>query len=118
MADNIVRKTLDFGLGLALYSKDKIESLVEEMVSKGEVARKDARQFADDLVKKGETEREEIHKIVSDEVKNVLKTLGIVKSDEKANKNELERMVREQVEATLAQKAKDTNEPKKDEELK
>lgn len=33
MAENIVKKTLNFGLGLALYSKEKIEALVEEMVN-------------------------------------------------------------------------------------
>lgn len=119
MAENIVKKTLDFGLGLALYSKEKVEALVEEMVNKGEVARKDARQLADDLVKKGEAERDEIRKMVSDEVKSALKTLGLAKDDESISKSELERIVHEQVEAALAKKAseakaKKSEEPKKD----
>jgi len=105
MAENIVKKTLDFGLGLALYSKEKIEALVEEMVSKGDVARKDARKLAEDLVKKGEVERDEIRKLVSEEVKNALKTLGLTKDNAAVDQSELERIVREQVEAALAKRS-------------
>jgi len=49
---NFLEKTLQFGLGLAAYSREKIEELVEEMVRRGEVAGKDARKLADELVEK------------------------------------------------------------------
>lgn len=101
MTDHIVRKTLDFGLGLAMYSKDKIEALVEEMVNKGEVARKDARKLADDLVKKGEDSRAEIRTLVSDEVHSALKTLGIAKDDSPFDQERLDRLVAEKVEQAL-----------------
>jgi len=119
MAENIVKKTLNFGLGLALYSKEKIEALVEEMVNKGEVARKDARQFAEDLVKKGEEERDEMRKMVSEEVRSALKTLGLSHEDRRVSDEELERLVNEKVEAALASKAaegraKKADAPKKD----
>ncbi len=104
MAENIVRKTLDFGLGVALYSKDKIEALVEDMVSKGEVARKDARQLAEDLVKKGEDGRAEIRALVSEEVRSALKTLGLAKDDQSIDAEQLDKLVAEKVEAVLAKR--------------
>ena len=39
-------KSINLGLGLLLYSREKVEEFVEELVSKGEVSKNDARQFA------------------------------------------------------------------------
>ncbi len=106
MAENFVKKTLDFGLGLALFSKEKIEAMVEDMVNRGEVARKDARKLADDLVEKGVEGREEIRRLISDEVHKTLSHLGL--TNEAARREEIARIVHEQVEAELA--ARETKE--------
>lgn len=100
MAENFMKKTLDFGLGLALYSKEKIETMVEEMVNRGDVARKDARKLAEELVEKGVEGREEIRKMISDEVHKTVSKLGL--ADETIRRDELAHIVREQVEAALA----------------
>ena len=55
-------KSLSFGLGLAAYSKEKIEDLVEEMVRRGEVSRTEARDFASKLTQKGEEQRDDHRK--------------------------------------------------------
>ena len=79
-----VDKSLNFGLGLAVYSREKIEELVEEMVQKGEVAKKDARDLAGDLVKKGEEQRTQVQKMVHDEVSKILDKMDLArKSDVK-----------------------------------
>lgn len=75
-------KSFNFGLGLAVYSKEKIESIVDEMVNRGELAQKDARQVAEDLVKKGEEEREEIRKFIRSEVAAILKEAGFAPADQ------------------------------------
>lgn len=87
----IVEKSVNFGLGLAVYSREKIEELVEEMVQKGEVAQKDARQFASDLVKKGEEQRDEMKKLVHDEVTKALDKMDLARKSD----------IREQVAAAL-----------------
>ncbi len=87
----IVEKSINFGLGLAVYSREKIEELVEEMVQKGEVAQKDARQFANDLVKKGEEQRDEMKKLVNDEVTAVLDKMDLARKSD----------IKEQVAAAL-----------------
>jgi polyhydroxyalkanoate synthesis regulator phasin len=86
-----LEKSMSFGLGLAAYSREKIEELVEEMVQKGEVAQKDARQFATDLVKKGEEQRVEMKKLVHDEVTAVLDKMDLARKSD----------IREQVAAAL-----------------
>jgi polyhydroxyalkanoate synthesis regulator phasin len=88
---DFVDKSLNFGLGLAVYSREKIEELVEEMVQKGEVAKKDARELAGNLVKKGEEQRTEVQKLVHDEVTRLLDKMDLARKSD----------IKEQVAAAL-----------------
>ncbi len=90
--NEFLEKTMSFGLGLAAYSREKIESLVEEMVQKGEVAQKDARQLAADMVKKGEAQRDDMKKMIRDEIGSVLNEFDLVRKSD----------IREAVAAALA----------------
>jgi len=54
---NAFEKSINLGLGLLLYSREKVEEFVEELVGKGEVSKKDARQFASELVQRGEEQK-------------------------------------------------------------
>jgi polyhydroxyalkanoate synthesis regulator phasin len=85
---DLLEKSLSFGLGLAAYSKDKIEELVEEMVKRGEVAQKDARTVAGDLVKKGEEQRDEIRRLIRAEIALALKEAGVVGKEDAAPADE------------------------------
>ena len=64
---NLFEKSINMGFGLFAYSREKIESMVEELVNKGEIARKDAQKFASDLIKKGEEQREELLNVFKSE---------------------------------------------------
>lgn len=86
-----LEKSMNFGLGLAAYSREKIEDMVEDMVKRGEVAQKDARQLAADMVKKGEEQREDLKKMVRDEVSTVLDKMDLARKSD----------IREQVAAAL-----------------
>jgi polyhydroxyalkanoate synthesis regulator phasin len=77
-----LEKSMSFGLGLAAYSREKIEELVEEMVRKGEVAQKDARQFAGDLVQRGEEQRIEFKKLIHSEVTAILDKLDLIRKSD------------------------------------
>lgn len=68
------------GLGLFAYSREKIEKVVDELVNKGEVTRKDAQEVVSDLVKKGEEQREELKKFVRDEIKETMDLKDFVKT--------------------------------------
>lgn len=98
---NIIEKSFNFGLGLALYSKEKIEALVDELVEKGEVAKKDAREFAKDLVQKGEEQREDIKKLVRDEVESVLDKMTIAQKKDLLTKDDITKIVADEVAAAL-----------------
>lgn len=98
---SFLEKSLSFGVGLATWSREKIEEAVEEMVRKGDIAQKDAREFANDLVKKGESQREELSKMVQDEVRKTIDQMDLARKDDLVGKDELAAIVKEQIEAAL-----------------
>ncbi|MBT9150747.1 MAG: hypothetical protein DDT40_00926 [candidate division WS2 bacterium] len=109
---NLFEKSINLGLGLFVYSKEKVEELVEELVSKGEIAKKDARQFAGELVKRGEEQRDELKKLIKDEVVKTLNYVNVARKEDIVTKDEISQIVREQITQVLQEQgiAKDGNE--------
>jgi len=79
---SILEDTINLGFGLFAYSREKIEEIVEKMVQKGEVAKKDASSFVSELAAKGELERKELKKIIGDEVKEAVEILKPITREE------------------------------------
>lgn len=80
--EEMARKALYFGIGLAFYSKEKIEKLVKEMVETGEIRQKEAKDFKEELIKRAEKEKKEFVSTVQNEVKKVVKALGLATKDD------------------------------------
>lgn len=110
---NSLEKSINLGLGLFVYSREKIEELVDELVGKGEVAKKDARQFAVELVQRGEEQREELKKLIQSEVIKALENVNIAKKDDIVTKDEIREIVREQIQMALAEQGFSQNEDMK-----
>ncbi len=80
--EKLIEKMVLAGLGVLTLTKEKAEKLVEDLVKRGEVARKDQPEFVKELLEKGKGTRIEIEKIVEKTVTNVLGKLNIpTKSD-------------------------------------
>ncbi len=101
---NIFEKSINLGLGIFVYSREKIEDLVEELVSKGEVAHKDARKFTQELIKRGEEQREELKKLIKDEVEEALNHVNVVREEDIVTKDEITQIVREEIMQVLQEK--------------
>lgn len=94
---NLFEKSIDLGVGLFMYSKEKIEEMVEDLVSKGEISKKDARQFAGELIKRGQEQRAEMQKLVSGEIARALDHLNVARKEDIVTRDEISRIVREQL---------------------
>lgn len=57
---SLLNRSLDLGIGLFAYSKDKIENVVDEFVERGEIKRWEATSVVDDLVQRGSEQRQVI----------------------------------------------------------
>lgn len=108
---NLFERSINMGLGLFVYSREKVEELVEELVSKGEIAKKDARQLAGELVKRGEEQRDELKKLIKNEVTEALNYVNVAKKEDIVTRDEISRIVREQIIQVLREQgiAKDGN---------
>ncbi|RKY25539.1 MAG: hypothetical protein DRP62_00900 [Planctomycetota bacterium] len=76
MLDSIHKMFLA-GVGLAAMTKDKIDEHIKELVEKGKLTEKEAREMADDMLKKSEQARKDLQKQVEEFVKQTLQTIRV-----------------------------------------
>jgi polyhydroxyalkanoate synthesis regulator phasin len=74
---DIIRKTLLLGLGLISLTKEKAESMVDDLVKRGEVASEDKFKAVDSLLKEAEKQEEEFTRKMTGSVHKVMGDLGV-----------------------------------------
>lgn len=83
--EEIVKKTISFGLGLFDYTKEKVETLVAEMVKRGELSSQESRQAVEELWQKAEKEQSAFWNKVQGYVTGLINEMPLVRrSDLKA----------------------------------
>jgi len=88
---DIVEKSTLMGLGAIALTREKAQSLVEELVKRGEAGREEVKELVEKLVSRGEREREELRKLIREEVERAFSELGLAtKADIEALSKKLE----------------------------
>lgn len=75
-SDNM-KRYLDAGVAFTQMTRERAEEIVKELVSRGEVARKEAGSRVDELLDRSRKQSEELIAIVRSEVARQLKGLGL-----------------------------------------
>lgn len=88
---NLFEKSVNFGLGLFAYSKEKVETMVDEMVKKGEINKGDAQSFVSELMEKGERQKQELKTLIKESIKENLDLNTVT------DKEEIRKIVREEI---------------------
>jgi polyhydroxyalkanoate synthesis regulator phasin len=78
----IIQKSLLFSVGLASFTKEKAEKILNEMVEKGEVGRDEAKDFLTDLLERGQQEKAALQNTVKAEVEKVIQNMGLATKQE------------------------------------
>jgi len=78
----LFKKTLATGLGAMLFTKEKAEELVEELVEQGRLNREEAEVIIDDLMEMFEKERDETKDKVKKEFEELLEKAGLKRDNE------------------------------------
>ncbi|MEW5866341.1 MAG: polyhydroxyalkanoate synthesis regulator [Bacillota bacterium] len=81
-----VNKIIDFGLGAALLTREKIQKAVDECVKRGEMGRSEADRLVSELTRKGEEGRARLRETIRNEVEKFVGELGL------ATKKDLEEL--------------------------
>ena len=79
---DMLKKSLAFGLGLAVTSKEQIEKTVDELVKKGEIAPEESRRVINQMLERGEEERVKLMNLIKEQVEHVQKDMNLVSKDE------------------------------------
>lgn len=101
--ERLIKDSIDFGAGVFYYSKDRIQSFVDQMVERGEISRYEADDVFTKLLEKGKTQREEIERISRESIEDYLKLNEYVK------KSDLEFYIAEEVKRQMDKLKKEEN---------
>jgi polyhydroxyalkanoate synthesis regulator phasin len=90
-----LRRAFLAGFGALTLSKNRVQELIDELVSKGEMKEKDAREYVQDLLERSKKEREALQNSIRDEVETVVRKMGVVtREDLKAIDEKIESIER------------------------
>ena len=88
--NDLIKKTMLTGIGLALKTWDEVESLAKEFVEKSKMSEKEGSKFLDELQKKYEESQNKLEAKVEKSVKQFLKKVDVATRDDlKALKKEI-----------------------------
>lgn len=82
----VIRKLLLSGLGVLAFTREQFESLIRELVSKGELKEEEGKKLLEEFVRRMEVRKEEMYEKIRQEV---IKFLDII---DLARKSELEEL--------------------------
>ena len=103
MAD-VIKRTLQVGVGLALKTWEEVEDLAKELIKKGKMSEKEGRKFLDDLQKKYEDSQKKLETRVEKSIKEWLKKADVVTGDEikalRKEIRELKKMISDETKKT------------------
>lgn len=88
----LLRKTMLAGIGLALKTKDEIESVGRDLVQRGELSEKEGKKFVAEILVKADETRRSLEARVEQTVQEVLRRADVVT---KSELNGLKKEIRE-----------------------
>ncbi len=74
---DIIKKSIYLGLGFATATKEKVETLVDELIEKEQLAKDEKSKAVRDILDKIEKGEKEFKQKISEEVKEAMSNLGL-----------------------------------------
>ena len=78
----IFKKSLFAGLGLAVVTKAKLESVLEKLVEEGKMSRDEAEKMGQELLESGEKQWEDFETKLKETVKGFLENMDLSKASD------------------------------------
>ena len=87
---NLFEKGFLAGIGLLSMTREKAQSVIDELTHEGETQKGEVKEWVEQLADRGEEERQALRKLIRDEMKKVLDEMGLV------TKEDLQEMLKKQ----------------------
>ncbi len=81
---DLLKKAIYTGIGLAAFTKDKAEELVQELTSQAKLSEHEGKELVDSLLKQSEEARIEFQSRIDQAVSSALSRLNLATKDEVA----------------------------------
>jgi len=81
MMEKIIRKTLYTAVGIVAGTTERLQNVIDELVSKGRLSEEEGKKVVDDVVKNSEGKREEYEGRFRNIVDSVLSKLNLPQGD-------------------------------------
>ncbi|WP_435922816.1 phasin family protein [Paenibacillus sp. DYY-L-2] len=79
---DLLKKAISLGWGLTIVSKEKVESFVDDLVKRGELAPSESKQLVERLIDRGAEEQSRLKELVNEQVQSVLQSMGLASAKE------------------------------------
>ena len=78
---DLIRKTVLAGVGAMVMTREKIEESMSELVEKGRISAKDAKEVAEKIAEEGRKEFETVSDDMQKRIKEMLEQMGVGPKD-------------------------------------
>ena len=78
----VIKKTLEVGLGAVTMTQEKLKEITDELVVKGNLTEKEGGDILKDLLKTADDSRKKLKETVEDQVRKVISELGLATSSD------------------------------------
>ena len=103
--NELIKKTLLTGLGLAFLTKEKIEEMTKEFIEKGKLSEQEGKKLYDELLEKAEESKEDVKKQIETITKDTMKKMNLASRDELLDlEKRLQELIKSQNSASTADK--------------
>lgn len=85
MMGEMMKKMMLTGVGAVLFTKDRIEDMVSEMVHQGTISQEEGNSLMQELINKANQERSRMNQRVRTEIQSYMKGSGLVTETEVEN---------------------------------
>lgn len=84
MADSMLRRALLLGIGALSWSRERVETLVDDLVQHGQLDGSEREHMVDDLLERGRRNEESLRAFVAEQVARGVRALPMVTKDDLA----------------------------------
>lgn len=103
MISENIRRFLATGLGLAIFTTDRIREMIQELVRQGEVSREEGERLLDDILRRAQSQSNEMRTALNEGLSRFFERTGLARQEEierlKQRIEELERRLQSREEA-------------------
>jgi len=79
---DVIKKTLEVGLGAVTMTQEKLKEITDELVVKGNLTEKEGGDILKELLKTADDSRRKLRETVEDQVRKVITELGLATSSD------------------------------------